>query len=757
MKANWEQFRSATKNMCDDIPSNNSDINVSFAAFQKKLLKAAKETIPRGFRKKYIPKWDTVCDELCSQLEEAQTLEEKQLSSNRLIEHLNSKRKQQWVATVENVDMKHSSRKAWSTLNKLTGRTHISPNPNSISPNAVASCLLSNGKFKDPNKPFTREVNRQLKEAWNAPSTDQNMCNDFTSKEIDTAIKTLKAGKAPGVDNLHPEFFLHMDESCTEWLRRFLTTCLKMKSIPKSWKLAKVVAVLKPKTPANAASSYRPISLLCVPYKLYERLIYNRIQPIVESVLPTEQAGFRQRRSSQDQVVRLTEDIECCFDNKLKAGVVLVDLSAAYDTVWLRGLTLKLLRTLPSKDMVGVIMSMISQRRFYVQIGRKNSRNRTLINGVPQGSVLAPLLFNLYTYDIPQTDSTKYIFADDIALMTCHKDFSEIERVLSQDIDILRDYLTNWRLKLNMTKTVSSVFHLANRKAHYELNILSYGERLKYDHTPKYLGVTLDRTLSYKNHLIDVSSKISKRTNLLKSLASNKWGADFSTLRISALALCYSAAEYCSPVWSQSRHCNRINTSLNECLRLISGCIKATPTDLLPVLSGIVPADIRRDRNILELYKRSLSEDHMLHHIQSHPLLNNRLKSRVPLSARMHSLANENNSTSPKTWADTTWKRRWNKLDYRLKEFIPQPSSKPPGHDLNRRNWVLLNRIRSGYGRYASFMHRVGLSDSPNCICGEIQTPQHILTCQRIGIRGDIRTVDDDFRLWLNENIILDI
>ena len=188
------------------------------------------------------------------------------------------------------------------------------PNPNSISSNAVASCLLNNGKFKNLNRQFTREVNHQLKEAWNSPSADQNLCNDFTLEEIVTAIKTLKDGKAPGVDNLHPEFFLHLHESCMEWLRTFFNFCLKTTKVPKTWKLAKVVAVLKPKKPPDSASSYRPASLLCVPYKLYERLIYYRIQPITESALPKEQAGFRPGRSSQDQVVLLTEEIERSFD-----------------------------------------------------------------------------------------------------------------------------------------------------------------------------------------------------------------------------------------------------------------------------------------------------------------------------------------------------------------------------------------------------------------------------------------------------------
>ena len=103
--------------------------------------------------------------------------------------------------------------------------------------------------------------------------------------------------------------------------------------VPKIWKLVKVVAVLKPKKTPNVATSYRPVSLLCVPSQLYERLIYNYIQPIAKSVIPKEQAVFRPGRSSQDQAVSLTQDIECAFDKKLKAGVVFVVLSVVYDTV----------------------------------------------------------------------------------------------------------------------------------------------------------------------------------------------------------------------------------------------------------------------------------------------------------------------------------------------------------------------------------------------------------------------------------------
>ena len=96
--------------------------------------------------------------------------------------------------------------------------------------------------------------------------------------------------------------------------------------------------MLKPNKPAKDPMSYRPFSLLCVPYKILERLIHSRIEPIVDPQLPLEQAGFRRGRSTVHQVTLLTQDIEDSFQYNKKAGVVFLDLTAAYDTVWHRGL-----------------------------------------------------------------------------------------------------------------------------------------------------------------------------------------------------------------------------------------------------------------------------------------------------------------------------------------------------------------------------------------------------------------------------------
>ena len=235
--------------------------------------------------------------------------------------------------------------------------------------------------------------------------------------------------------------------------------------------MAKVIAALKPDKPADNPGSYRPISLLCVPYKLYERLIYNRIKLVIESVLPEGQAGFRPNCCTLDHVVFSIENIEALFSKKLNAGIVFVDISAAYDTAWHRGLTLKLLRTIPNKEMVRTIMGMISQRCFHVHIGKSKLRCWNILSGAPQGSVIAPALFNLFTYDIPATVSRKYIYADDTALMASDTCFLVVEQTFSDDLDKLRNCFYSWRLKFNTTKTVCSAFHLTNRLANYELSM----------------------------------------------------------------------------------------------------------------------------------------------------------------------------------------------------------------------------------------------------------------------------------------------
>ena len=196
--------------------------------------------------------------------------------------------------------------------------------------------------------------------------------------------------------------------------------------------------------------------------------------------------------------------------------------------------------------------------------------------------------------------------------------WKDLEGTLSQDMSTLSAYLQTWRLKLSHTKTVTAAFHLNNREAKRELKAYNNGRLLPFCPTPTYLGVKLDRPLTFRHHLVALRKKLSSRVILPRRLLGSGWGAGAKTLRIATLSLVYSTAEYCAPVWCRSAHTRLIDSVLNDALRIVTGCLRPTPTDHLPVLSGIQPAELRRLGATLSLaYRGSLDPDHILHGLLS--------------------------------------------------------------------------------------------------------------------------------------------
>lgn len=281
-----------------------------------------------------------------------------------------------------------------------------------------------------------------------------------------------------------------------------------------------------------------------------------------------------------------------------------MDLSAAYYTVWRHGLLYKLYQTIPCKQTLQLIDNMLTGRVFRVILGSKMSSPRTLNDGLPQGSVLAPLFFNLYISDMPETRSRKFGYADDWVLTTQHRSFGETEATLSSDLASLGTYFRKWRLRPSPNKTETACFHLSNRAANRQLQVYFEDTLLRHNTHPKYLGVTLDRTLTYKRHLENTAAKLRTRNNILHKLCGTSWGSTADTLRTSALGLAYSTAEYGAPIWLNSAHTQKVDTQLNETMRIISGTLKSTPTDWLPILSHIPPPDFRRKAALLREYKR---------------------------------------------------------------------------------------------------------------------------------------------------------
>ena len=389
-----------------------------------------------------------------------------------------------------------------------------------------------------------------------------------------------------------------------------------------------------------------------------------------------------------------------------------MDLTATYDTVRHRGLTCKLLRLIPDRHLVQMIMELVQNRSFTLTTGNeKQSRLRRLKNSDPQGFVLAPLLFNIYVSDLPPTTSSKFAYADDLALVHMAGDWRTLEKTFSQDMATLQTYLQKWRLKLSETKTVSSVFHLTNRKAKRELSVELNGKPLPFSNTPKYLGITLDRSLTYRRHLESLRKKL--RASLIRRLAGTTWGAGASVLRT---ALVYSIAQYCAPVRCRSAHTRLIDPVINNALRIVTRCLLTTPTDYLTILAGIPPAELRRRQATVTLARRALEPNHLLHYKIISPELrqSRRLKSRhsfVPAARELQSNLNQLDITAA-DWAKHLWRSEWNNCNTQLHHFIYNIDTPPPGMHLPRRSWVRLNHLRTGIGRFRSSLHNWGMVPS---------------------------------------------
>ena len=198
---------------------------------------------------------------------------------------------------------------------------------------SIALQLVNNGKHSNVDKKLERSIKNDLSRLANEEAKDPQLMNDFTLKELKEAMRLVKCGKAQGPDLIPPDMLKNLPVNSLNWLLTFFNWCKNEMKIPKIWRQALVIAIPKPKKPLNDPQSYRPISLLCTPFKLLERLILQRIDPIVDPKLPKTQAGFRRGKSTVDKVGLLAGRIEKAFQRQQKTGLILVDLTATYDTV----------------------------------------------------------------------------------------------------------------------------------------------------------------------------------------------------------------------------------------------------------------------------------------------------------------------------------------------------------------------------------------------------------------------------------------
>ena len=328
--------------------------------------------------------------------------------------------------------MTHNSRKAWKIIKHLSNDPTSPIAPCLVSANQVVHHLLINSRGTMSNKP---------KRPVQSPTAEESMVYSFSEEEYIRGIATLKNNKTSGIDDVLGEQFKNLGSKTHKWLLAILNNYFIQNKIPTIWRKSKIIAILKPRKDSATPKNYRPISLLCHTYKLYERLILNRIAPTIEEHLSKEHAGFRPGKSCTSHLLNLTQHIEDGYQVGKITGTAFVDLSAAYDTVNHILLIQKLYNTTQDSEHCRVIQNLLSNRRFHVELNKERSRWRKPKNGLPQGSVLAPTLFNIYTNDqLIHYGTRSFIYADDLCITAQYQSFKQVEKTIEEALDNLITY-----------------------------------------------------------------------------------------------------------------------------------------------------------------------------------------------------------------------------------------------------------------------------------------------------------------------------
>lgn len=285
--------------------------------------------------------------------------------------------------------------------------------------------------------------------------------NLTSTNEIKSITKTLRPFKAPGLDNIPNILLKKLPDAGYEFLATIFNSCLKIGYFPRLWKKSKIIPILKPGKDPTISSSYRPISLLSTLCKLLEYIIHNRISSFIDenNILINEQFGFRRQHSTVHQIHRIMNYIKTNRSHKKSTGMILIDLERAFDTVWINGLLHKLYSYNCPMFIIKILQSYLKNRQFQVSILNAYSSFFDIPAGVPQGSVLSPILFNLYINDIPKDPNCEIaLFADDTAIYTSDELFAPILTKLNIYMSSLLSFFQNWKLKINESKCQAIYF-----------------------------------------------------------------------------------------------------------------------------------------------------------------------------------------------------------------------------------------------------------------------------------------------------------
>lgn len=592
------------------------------------ILTAAEAAIPKTSacpRRIPVPWWDEKCKAAVSSKRKAFRVFRRAPNSENLLAFKKAKalarrtvrqaQRNSWTKYVSSITRFTPTKEVWNRINRISGR--ISPYPvptleiNGIEiTNSVEVASRIGQTFLAKSNPVSNDplFLREVALAERTPvrfgrSNGESYNKLFTLNELKRALGRARS-VSPGPDDIHNDMLKALSEHSLNAVLKLFNYLWTHDEFPDNWREATVVPIAKPGKSGLDPGHYRAISLTSCLCKVMERMVNSRLMWFLERTgcFNVAQSGFRANRGTEDHLVSLDTAIRAGFKNRQHTIAIFFDIQSAFDAAWRYRILENLYGCGIRGHMGNFVQSFLTDRIFKVRVGNSFSAPFEQPRGTPQGSLISTTAFLLLmdgiTSCVPPA-MNRYIFVDDFSIACTSTTTTSAERQMQLCLDALVKWSRKNGLTFSTAKTVC--VHFCNRRNCRDPSLSLNGLPLPVRANTRFLGVVLDRKLTYKSHLTDLADRCNKRLNVMKVLSRTTYGADRCMLLRVYHALVRSVLDYGCQVYDTAPKTSKkvLDTIHHTGIRIATGAFRTTRVSALLVEANEPPLALRRERLLL--------------------------------------------------------------------------------------------------------------------------------------------------------------